>query len=80
MIVGGRVKSFWYTSHSIHVWYIYLHLPYFTIKNNQMYLPYMDGMGLDGAFLVCNQWSNFFEIESEFQPTTATNIGKKYRH
>ena len=23
-------------SHTIHVWYIYLHLPYFTIKNNQM--------------------------------------------
>ena len=21
---------------NIHVWYIYLHLPYFTIKNNQM--------------------------------------------
>ena len=21
---------------TIHVWYIYLHLPYFTIKNNQM--------------------------------------------
>ncbi len=40
----------------------------------------MDGMGLDGAFLVCNQWSNFCEIESEFQPTTATNIGEKYRH
>ena len=25
-----------YISHRIHVWYIYLHLPYFTIKNNQM--------------------------------------------
>ena len=25
-----------YLSHRIHVWYIYLHLPYFTIKNNQM--------------------------------------------
>ena len=23
-------------THRIHVWYIYLHLPYFTIKNNQM--------------------------------------------
>ena len=23
-------------AHTIHVWYIYLHLPYFTIKNNQM--------------------------------------------
>ena len=23
-------------SHSIHVWSIYLHLPYFTIKNNQL--------------------------------------------
>ena len=23
-------------SHTIHVWYIYLHWPYFTIKNNQM--------------------------------------------
>ena len=25
-----------FKSHIIHVWYIYLHLPYFTIKNNQM--------------------------------------------
>ena len=23
-------------SHTIHVWFIYLHLPYFAIKNNQM--------------------------------------------
>ena len=23
-------------SHRIHVWYIYLHLPYFTIQNNQL--------------------------------------------
>ena len=25
-----------FPTHRIHVWYIYLHLPYFTIKNNQM--------------------------------------------
>ena len=25
-----------YKIYPIHVWYIYLHLPYFTIKNNQM--------------------------------------------
>ena len=31
---------------NIHIWYIYLHLPHFTIKNNQMKLimPYMDTM------------------------------------
>ena len=35
------------TTHMLHVWHIYLHLPYFTIKNNQMSvnIPYMDGMG-----------------------------------
>ena len=34
-------------THSIHVWYIYLHFPYFTLRNNQMQvnIPYMDGMG-----------------------------------
>ena len=46
----------WLQSHSIHVWYICLHLPYFTIKNNQIYhillyftIKYaspMDGMGM----------------------------------
>ena len=32
----------------IHVWYIYQHLPYLAIKNNQMSVnvSYMDGMGL----------------------------------
>ena len=31
-----------FQSLTIHVWYIYLHLPYFTIKNNHIYLhlPY----------------------------------------
>ena len=27
-----------FTPHTIHVWYIYLHWPYFPIKNNQMYV------------------------------------------
>ncbi len=30
------LKKSTFLSHSIRVWYIYLHLPYFTIKNNQM--------------------------------------------
>ena len=29
-------KGCLFISHTIHVWYIYLHWPYFTIKNNQM--------------------------------------------
>ena len=34
-------------THSIHAWYNFLHLPYFTIKNNKKWvnIPYMDGMG-----------------------------------
>ena len=35
-------------THTIHVWYIYLHLPYFTIKkqpNVGKYTSPMDGMG-----------------------------------
>ena len=40
-----------YISHSIHVWYIYSHLPYFTIKSNQMQVKksYMDGMGMKSS-------------------------------
>ena len=31
--------------HSIHVWYIYLHLPYKLTKCWCLYIPYMDAMG-----------------------------------
>ena len=31
---GGRTSKLCCECHSIHVWYIYPHLPYFTIKNN----------------------------------------------
>ena len=37
-------------SHRIHVWYMYLHLPYFTIKNQPnvgKYTSPMDGMGIE---------------------------------
>ena len=30
------IESLEYRSHSIHVWYVYLHSPYFTINTNQM--------------------------------------------
>ena len=31
------LNDVFFHNHTIHVWYIYLHLPpYFTIKNNQM--------------------------------------------
>ena len=40
---------FWLRSHRIHVWYIYLHLVDFTL-NVGIYIPYMDGMGVDFIF------------------------------
>ena len=36
----NRDSNFIMVTHTIHVWYIYLHLPYFAIKNNQMYGSY----------------------------------------
>ena len=38
--------------------YIYLHLPYVTIKNNQVNIPYMDGMGFDFQIILTNYGVN----------------------
>ena len=38
----------WHQSRTIHVWYIYLHLPYFTMKKKPtVNIPYMDPQGVE---------------------------------
>ena len=49
-------------THSIHVWYIYLHLPTFTIKNqsnvSNLNIPYMDGIGKGSKITRCKYHIN----------------------